>query len=36
MHMQIIHASYFFYLNGSWAQGKQLITGSLGIAIHIN
>lgn len=24
------------YLNGSWAQGKQLITGSLGIAIHIN
>lgn len=24
------------YLNRSWAEGKQLISGSLGVSIHVN
>lgn len=27
---------FFLNLNGSWAQGKQLIAGTLGIAIHVD
>lgn len=25
-----------YYLDGSWAQGEQLVTGTLGIAVHVD